>query len=498
MLTAHFRFFAVSLLISTPSLDLCWAESNLAADTRPNIVWIVVDDMSCHFGYQGETLARTPNVDRLAKEGTVFTHAYATAPVCSTFRSAMITGMYQTTIGSHHHRSGRGELSIELPNGVQTVPEIFKAAGYYTCIADARTEKKGKQDYNFSYDQNQLYDGIDYRKRKNGQPFFAQYHLRGGKLRNVETWYKETVEGLQGKVVDRKLIELPPYYPEHPVIVEDWAQYLDSVNYTDIEVGRIVQRLKSDGVLNNTVIFFLTDHGISHARGKQFLYEEGIHIPLIMWSPQREGQPQVRDNFVAHIDLAATSLELAHIPIPKWMQGRSFLDDNTNPRQFVISARDRCDETVDRIRSVRMGDWKYIHNTYPNRPYLQPSNYKDSKPFMPILRELHESGKLNVAQSLQMRTTRPQEELYHLPTDPWELNNLAGLTDHAGTLLQLRKTLSQWETSSNDQGRIPESEAMYDSDMDAVLKKMRTKNPEAFQEYQENISLMKLWQSQGK
>lgn len=491
------RIISIALLLLSTSACPCRGEDNVTSKARPNIVWIVVDDMSCHFGYQGEPLAQTPNVDRLAREGTVFTSAYATAPVCSTFRSAMITGMYQTSIGAHHHRSGRGRLSIELPQGIQTVPEIFKQNGYYTCIADARTEKKGKQDYNFSYDQNGLYDGIDYRDREKGQPFFAQYHLRGGKLRNVESWYQEATNRLQGEVVDRNQVKLPPYYPDHPVIIEDWAQYLDAVNYTDIEVGRIIERLDGDGLLNNTVVFFLTDHGISHARGKQFLYEEGIHIPLIMWSPQQLGKPQRRDDFVAHIDLAATSLQLAGIELPEWMEGRSFLNQS-NERRFVISARDRCDETVDRIRSVRMGDWKYIHNTYPDRPYLQPSNYKDSKPFMPILRELHKSGKLNEAQTLQMRNTRPQEELYHLPTDPWELNNLAAQPDHIETLAKLRTILNQWEKNTNDQGQTPESEAMYDSDMNFVLKKLKTKNPEAFRQYQENISLMKRWQRQGK
>lgn len=495
------RLFRSSLLSVLPYLAVLFLTTNTAwgnDPTRPNIVWIVVDDMSCHFGYQGEPLARTPHVDRLAKEGIVFRNAYATAPVCSTFRSAMITGMYQTTIGAHHHRSGRGKLKIQLPNDIRTVPELFREHGYYTCIADASGNRPGKQDYNFSYDKNDLYDGIDYRKRDPQQPFFAQYHLRGGKLRNIASSYEEAREGLKQQLVDRKKVTLPPYYPDHPVIREDWAQYIDSVNYTDVEVGRILQRLESDQVLDNTIVFFLTDHGISHARGKQFLYEEGIRIPFIVWSPKHLPEPTIQDNFIAHIDLAATSLELASISLPTWMQGRSVFSQESNARDYVVSARDRCDETVDRIRSVRMGEWKYIRNSHPQRPYLQPCNYKDTKPFMPVLRQLYSEGKLNQAQSLHMQSTRPREELYHLPSDPWEIKNLADDESKQEVLIELRNVLERWEIDTNDLGRVPESEAMYDSDMDFVNQKLKRKNPDAFRQHQLNIRLMKRWQREGK
>lgn len=469
-----------------------------ANQERPNIVWIVVDDMSSHFGYQGEPLARTPHVDQLAREGIVFENAYATAPVCSTFRSAIITGMYQTAIGAHHHRSGRGRLKIQLPKDVITVPELFRQAGYYTCIADASGERNGKQDYNFSYDPKELYHGISYRDRKPNQPFFAQYHLRGGKLRNIPASYEEAKTGLNHQLVDRSKITLPPYYPDHPVVREDWAQYIDSVNYTDIEVGRILQRLRRDDVLKDSIIFFLTDHGISHARGKQFLYEEGIHIPFVIWSPKHFPKPKVRQEFIAHIDLAATSLDLAGIPIPDWMQAQSVFGGSEQMRPFVVSARDRCDETVDRIRSVRMGEWKYIRNSYPERPYLQPSNYKDSKPFMPILRELYREGKLNAAQSLQLQSRRPTEELYHLPSDPWEVNNVSDRDSMKEILVQLRGILEKWEIQSGDLGRIPEDDAMYDSDMEVATQRLKRKNPEAFQQYQKNIEVMKKWKSEGK
>jgi arylsulfatase A-like enzyme len=470
---------------------------SVAAD-RPNIVWIVVDDMSCHFGYEGEPLVSTPHVDRLAKEGVVFNNAYATAPVCSTFRSAMITGMYQTSIGAHHHRSSRGELKIQLPDGVKTIPEWFRDAGYYTSIADSSGEKKGKQDYNFAYDEAALYDGTDWRNRAEGQPFFAQYQLRGGKLRNVEKSYDEAKAGLD-QLVDRKKVTLPPYYPDHPVIREDWAAYLDSVNYTDVEVGRILDQLEKGGGLANTIVFFLTDHGISHARGKQFLYEEGIKIPFVVWSPDQFPEAAVRDEFIAHIDLGATSLELAGIPAPELMQGRPLFGPDAEPRDYIVSARDRCDETVDRIRSIRMGDFKYIRNFYPQRPYLQPSNYKDHKPFMPVLRELYAAGRLNKAQSLQMAETRPEEELYDLTTDPWEIQNLAGNSDQQERLSDFRALLGRWIMDSNDQGRYLETMTMYDSEMKPNLtKKSRGPDSKVLEGFEENIELMKRWRMEGK
>ena len=473
------------------------ASAAIAAE-RPNIVWIVVDDMSSHFGYQGEKLVNTPHVDRLAREGVVFKNAYATAPVCSTFRSAMITGMYQTTIGSHHHRSSRGKLKIHLPTGVRTIPELFREAGYYTTNSGADGTRPGKEDYNFVYDRADLYDGVDWLGRKPGQPFFAQFQLRGGKLRNVDQWYEETVAGLKKQnLINAADVTLPPYYPDHPVIRRDWAEYLNSVQYTDVEVGRILAHLEKDKLLDNTIVFFLTDHGISHARGKQFLYEEGLKIPFVVWAPNRL-KAGVREELISHIDLSATSLHFAGIDIPKRMQGRTLFGPTCRPRNFVVSARDRCDETVDHIRSVRMGNYKYIRNYLPQRPYLQPCNYKDDKPFMPVLRELHAAGKLNEAQSLQLAETRPAVEFYDLSRDPWEIHNLATDPVHRERLAEFRELLSIWELESDDRGRFPEAEAMYDSDMAPYVGRARRMNPEQAAAIEANISLMKRWRAEGK
>jgi arylsulfatase A-like enzyme len=475
--------------------------STATAAERPNVVWIVVEDMSCHFGYQGEELVKTPHVDRLAREGLDFSNAYVTAPVCSTSRSAMITGMYQTSIGAHHHRSSRGELKVYLPDELRTIPELFRAAGYYTCNAafqgaqPDRFDRFGKEDYNFVYDRKALYDGPDWSGRKAGQPFFAQIQLRGGKLRNGESSYREVVAGLDD-LVGPEQVTLPPYYPDHPVFRQDWAEYLNAVQYTDKEVGLILDRLRADGLLENTVIFFLTDHGISHARGKQFLYDEGAKVPLLVWGPKQVPTGE-RSELVAHIDIAATSLWLAGIEIPERTQGQTLLGPEAVARSFVVSARDRCDETVDHMRSVREGDFKYIRNYLPQRPYLQPCAYKDTKPFMQPLRQLYAAGRLNKAQALHLAETRPAEELYDLRSDPFEIHNLANEPAYQAKLAELRERLGQWEDATEDQGRIPESPEMYASDMQVYIDGQR-RMPEHAAEIEANIALMNQWRAEGK
>jgi len=465
---------------------------------RPNILWIVVEDMSCDFGYQGQTLVRTPHVDRLAREGAVFSNAYVTAPVCSPCRSAMITGMYQTTIGAHHHRSSRGAVKLHLPPSIKLVPELFKAAGYYTCNTNIQYKRPGKTDYNFVYDDKMLYDGPDWSGREAGQPFFAQIQLRGGKLRNATGWYEE-LKANSERLITADQVTLPPYYPDDPVFREDWAAYLNSVQYTDHEVGLILKRLRKEKLLENTVIVFLTDHGISQARGKQFLYDEGAKVPFIVWAPGRVPSGTVRDELIAHVDMAATSLYFAGIEIPGYMQSRPLFGAQARPREYVVSARDRCDETVDRIRSVRKGRFKYIRNFHPRRPYLQPCAYKDHKPFMGRYRELHAAGQLNAVQSLHLAQTRPEEELYDLKSDPWEIHNLAGRSEYTERLRELRAILAHWTIETDDRGRFPEPDAVFDSDMKIYIdRQRRAGRTEYADEVQQNVGLMKQWKAEGR
>ncbi len=442
------------------------------AATPRNIVWIFSEDQSDDFGPYGETLAKTPNIDRMAAEGAKFTRAFVTAPVCSTSRSALVTGMYQTTIGAHNHRSGRGERKIHLPNHVEPTPAIFRRAGYFVTngrFDDDGSLSKGKTDYNFEYAED-LYDGSDWAGRADGQPFFAQIQLRGGKRRNQQTL--APLKGVQTGGIDPARVKLPPYYPDHEELRKDWAQYLESVEHVDWEVGEILKRLESEGVADNTVVFFLTDHGVSHARGKQFLTEEGIKVPLVVRAPGVIEPGTVREDLVAHIDVTAASLALAGLDVPDWMEGRPLFGSGAEPRPFVVSARDRCDETVDRIRSVRTERYKYIRNFVPERPQLQANRYKDNKAILKAMLALRQEGSLKPAIESMFYGARAEEELYDLAADPWEMKNVADDPQHAEALAEHRKMLHQWIEETGDQGQEFESAEAYASDM-AVYERGR-------------------------
>lgn len=489
------------------------ATTSQSQAAQPNILWFVVDDMSPHFSCYGETTIQTPHVDRLAAEGTRFTRAYVTAPVCSTCRSALITGMYQTTIGAHHHRSGRGELKIHLPDGVTPVPALFQKGGYFTCIgsglpgkdhrgmelsatnAKGRPTKRnplGKTDYNFEWDPS-IYDSHDWADRQPGQPFFMQVQLHGGKLRldSLEANRALAARAREelGSSTDPDQVTLPPYYPRDPVLLEDWAAYLDSVRLTDHHVGQVIARLEKEGLLENTLIIFMTDHGISHARGKQFLTDEGTHIPFVVSGPSIP-KGKVREDLIEQIDMAALSLAAAGLPIPVVMQGKDLFAKDYQPRSHVFAARDRCDETTEKIRSLRTDRFLYIRNGHPQRPHLQPNAYKDGKAIVIALRAAHQAGTLpSIAEDLLFSPTRPAEELYQFIDDRWQVTNLAANPQFKETLEHHRQLMDQKLASTRDPA--PETAAQYDSEMAEYLKKQ---NPTV----EANIALMKQWEAEGK
>ena len=426
------------------------AAGNEGSAARPNLLWIVVEDASPHLGCYGETTIATPHIDRLAVEGVRFRSAIVTNPVCSPSRSAMITGMYQTTLGAHNHRSqrttGKGGgnrayyESFGLP--IESVPGLFRQAGYH--VTNSGPSKDAKTDYNFVAPD--LYEPGDWRGRRPDQPFFAQLQLHGGKARVARVDHP----------VDPLRLTLPPYYPDHPVIRRDWAAYLNSWIKTDNEVGRIVDLLRKEGVLDQTVIFLWTDHGVSHMRGKQFLYEEGIRVPLMVRFGDGSRKGLVRGDLVEHIDIAATSLALAGIERPAYIQGRDLFAENYQPRRYAFSARDRCDETVDIIRCVRSTRWKYIRNFMSHLPHAQPNQYKDGKAVIQTMRRLHREGKLSELEARVFEKSRPVEELYDLENDPQETVNLAGRTRFREQLKKLRGVLYDWMVETRDPGLIPE------------------------------------------
>ena len=436
------------------------AQDPSGTDVRPNVVWIVAEDMSPHLGVYGDTLVRTPNIDRLAAEGIRFDRAFVTSPICSPARSALVAGMYQTTLGAHHHRSqrtsGKGGgnegyyASYEVPEGISLIPELFQEAGYYTTLggpqrSDGAKAGLAKSDYNFIWDR-EVYDGDDWSGRRPGQPFFAQIQLQGGKNRGADV--PDPVRPAD--------VTLPPYYPDHPVLREDWANYLNAIQYMDGEVGQVLDRLEEEGIADSTVVVFLSDHGISHLRGKQFLYDEGIHVPLVVRFPDGRMAGDVREDLVEHIDAAAASLAMAGIDIPDHVQSLDVFAADYVPRRYVFAARDRGDETVDALRAVRSDRYKYIRNYYSDRPHAQPNRYKDGKEIVQTMRALHEKGELNALQARPFQPTRPPEELYDLEADPHETQNLAALPEHERTLEDLRAVHVEWMKTTRDMGLIPE------------------------------------------
>src|SRR5207247_1408689 len=238
--------------------------------------------------------------------------------------------------------------------------------------------------------------------------------------------------------IDPAKVELPSYYPDDPIVRKDWAGYLDTIDFLDTKVATVLKRLEEEGLAENTIIFFFGDNGRCHVRDKQWLYEGGLHIPLIIRWPGHLKAGTVRDDLVSAIDISATSLKLAGVTLPEKMQGQVFLGSDAKPRKYIFGARDRCDETVDRIRSVRDERYKYIRNFMPERPYTQPNAYKErAYPALAVMKRLHDGRKLTLEQELFMAPQKPREELYDLNADPHELQNLAPRTKHADVLTRL-------------------------------------------------------------
>jgi len=456
-------FFSVSAKAKSPSKD------------RPNIFWIYIEDLSPWMGCYGYE-NNTPNIDTFAQEGVLFKTAFSPAPVCSATRSGVITGTMQTTFGLHQHRSSEAkEEQIDLPKNIKTIPELFKDNGYFTfCYS--------KEDYNFVYDRKDLYSGKEmgwYKGRfdinkydwnlvaKQNKPWFGQLQLMGGK--NTAVVAKPTpVES----------VELLPYYPNHPVINALTARHYDEAKIVDDELKIVLDHLESKGLLENTIVFLFSDHGWNDAaRHKQFCYEGGLHIPLIAKGFGKAAKllpQQKRNDLVNLIDVSTSSLAMAGIDIPKYMEGIDLFDKKIKEREFVIAARDRCDYTIDRIRSVRTKSYRYIKNFMPDRPYMQ-AQYRDHHPFFVALYDAYEKGEMNAVQARFMKKERPMEELYDLEKDPHQINNLANDLQYASVLNRHRKILNNWIKKTGDKGEEKESEqhlqSVYDRWKHKYLKK---------------------------
>ena len=406
--------------------------------SRPNVLLIILEDWGPFLHCYGEKEMFTPNLDKLAAEGRRYTNCFTSAPVCSPGRSSLMTGMSQYTTLSHQHRT---KQKPALPPGVKAVPDLFRDAGYFTALGCGYSSKI---DLNFEFNQAESYLGNDWSKRKPGQPFYAHLTL----IDTHRSWHADP-----SHPIDPAKVTLPPWYPDTPLTRKDWALGLESAQVSDRLIGEIVARLKKEGLYDNTAIVITADHGVALPRAKQFLYDDGLHIPLIIRWPARAKAGTVSDELVSNVDIVPTMLALAGLPIPKTIQGHDLLNAAAQPRKYIFAGRDKMDETHDAMRAVRSQAFKYILNLMPERPYCQFNDYKErSYPGLAVLNVLHLQGKLPPKQDAFMQPSKSPEELYDLRTDPHELHNLAQDPACAPVLQELRAELDQWRKAVGDPG----------------------------------------------
>ena len=442
-----------------------------AAAGRPNILWISAEDLSPDLGAYGEPYATTPTLDQLAREGARFTHAFSSAPVCAPSRSAIITGMYPTTIGSMHMRS-----KAVPPAGVKAFTEYLRAAGYY-CT------NRSKTDYNVEappsnrppdtvWDESS--EQAHWRNRPDPQqPFFAVFNIlttHESQIRLDDSQFARVTAALApGARHDPALARIPPYYPDTPLVRKDWARYFDLISVMDGQVKAILRQLEDDGLADRTIVFFWGDHGRGLPRAKRFTYDSGLRVPLIVRWPGAIAPGSVVGDLVSLMDLGPTALALAGVPVPRHMQGQPFLGPAKPPaRSLVFGHRDRMDEAYDMMRTVRDARFRYIKNFNPGRPYAQHIEYMEEMPTMREWRRRYkdhmnalspEYGQaLSPVQLLFFAPEKPPEELYDVADDPHEVRNLAGSPAHKAVLARMRRALDEWQRDTGDLGLVPEAD----------------------------------------
>jgi N-sulfoglucosamine sulfohydrolase len=426
---------------------------------HPNILWISCEDISPHLGCYGDSIARTPNLDGLASEGIRYTNVFTSAPVCAPCRSGIITGMYQTTIGTHHMRTSHKAENLPTPyeavppHYVKTFTEYLRAAGYY-CTNNFKT------DYQFGVPMtawDECSTTAHYKNRPSkDMPFFAVF--------NIEVTHESrNWEAPAPVTTDPSLVEVPPYYPDNETVRRNIARLYDNIAKLDSIVGKILKELEEEGLAENTVVFFWSDHGDGLPRAKRWLYDAGTRIPLIIRWPGYINKDRVNGRLISSIDFGPTVLSVAGIPVPKHMQGKAFLGPQEQlQRNYVFSARDRFDESYDMVRSVRDNRYRYIRNYYPLKPYVLYVPYRDRMPIMQELLRLNTEGKLEGPQKLWMADSRPPEELYDCETDPWQINNLACDPAYKDVLKRMSTRLDRWIARTGDMGSIAETEMVED------------------------------------
>lgn len=452
------------------------------AAQRPNILLLVAEDLSPRLGSYGDTLAVTPNIDALAARGTRYTHAFTTAGVCAPSRAALITGQHQISFGAQHMRTSTGPLGeyyAQPDPQVRAFPELLRASGYFTF-----TDRK--LDYQFSgvragsgpftlWDVDGANDDA-WRQRAPKQPFFGlinflETHESGvmradGKPHSASHKATQAMRNNNGlvapSVTQAAAVELPPYYPDLPEVRADIARHYDNIRMMDTRVGKILDNLRADGLLEDTIVIWTSDHGDGLPRAKRELLDSGIRVPLIVYIPAKwrtaethpAGTDETDTRLVSFVDLAPTILQLAGAATPGYLHGQSIF---TSKRRYIYASRDRIDEIMDRQRAIRSKRFKYIRSWHPDVPGGHPLAYRDNLDMVRAWRAAWSAGQLSPRQARWFEPAG-EEQLYDLDHDPFELNNLASEAGQADTLQQLRTALETFLQRVGDTGELPEQQ----------------------------------------
>lgn len=425
---------------------------------QPNIVWLTSEDNSKHYmALFDEHGVKTPNIESLAEQGITFTHAFSNAPVCSAARSTLISGCYGPRIASHYHRKAQ---MVPMPANIKMYPAYLKDAGYYTA-------NNNKEDYNIFKGEGVWDDSSNkasWKNRKEGQPFF--YIQNFGITHEGQLFFTEEDMKSADTLTDRNSCYIFPTHPKTEVFKYSNARYRDKIVTLDNQIGEVLDQLKEDGLMENTIIFYYGDHGGVLPGSKAYLMEVGLHVPLVVYVPEKykylvNMEPGTRnDAFVSFVDFGATILNLAGAEIPEGIDGKPFLGKNVTAadlaaRNETYGYADRFDEKYDMVRSVRVDNFKYIRNYQPFNFDGLWNDYRYKQMGYREWLEMFKAGKLNKAQSLFFETKAP-EALYDLDKDPFEINNLASNSNYESNLERMRGKLNHWVKGMPDLAFYPE------------------------------------------
>lgn len=420
-----------------------------AAD-RPNILWLVSEDNNPFIGAYGDPIARTPNLDALAKQGVLYRNVFSNAPVCAPSRFAILTGLYAETCGAAQHM----RANAHLPAFIKTYPEHLRAAGYY-CTNNAKT------DYNCDVDPQKIWsaqgDQAHWRQRPAGMPFMSVF--------NFQTTHESELFKPTPGAVKPADVKLPAYLPDTPAIRQDYASYYNLMERMDAQIGASIAELEAAGLADDTIIFHYSDNGGVLPRSKRYCYDEGLRCGMIVrvppkWAHLMPMKPGTQSQTpVSFIDLLPTLLAIANIPAPATAQGHAFLGPKAKPLRYAFGARARMDERYDLVRTVTDGRYRYIRNYMPHLPAVQYQAFAWQAAGYQDWDRLRRAGKLTPLQSRAFEP-RPYEEFYDIEADRDQIVNLIDTPAHQQRLSQMRPALDAHMIEINDNGFIAEGMAV--------------------------------------